>query len=322
MALLALIFIILHLLTGLVLPYKAGYLPYFYHYMFEAGVDFEKRLNRAARPQSVRIVRGTAVALQMGVLGGITGFIISYAGRHVPYGFGIELIFLSCCITFMTPMKVVRQIQKHLAVNDLPGAIAALQPYTPEPLANEDIHTVVRKTAEFIAISLNRFLLAPIFWLILTGPIGLSLYVTYSAAQHAFCPPDNRRKYFGQFVRLIDTVMNIVPAAISALFLIASALFVSRSSPLRAAVTVFSQARRYGFFYQGWLITALAGGLGVTLGGPVRYSTEYSENHEWVGPPEGSARLMPEDLSRAALLQYAFFMCVILFVSALIIVTT
>lgn len=322
MAILALVFILLHLGAGLALPYKPGFLPYYYRWMKESGLDFERRLNRPERPRSARLARGVAVGLLMGALAGIVGFLVWLAGRHGVFGIVIELIFLSSCITFMTPMKVVRQIQKHLEVQQLSPAIAVLQPYMPETLENEDIHTLIRKTIEFIAISLNQFLLAPIFWFIVAGPIGLSLYVTYSALQRAVGPPDERHKHFGRFIRSVDILLNIVPAAVSAFFLMVSALFVSRSSPWRAAVTVFQQSRGYFFRYRGWLLTALAGGLGVTLGGPIRYSAEYSENHEWVGPQGSTARLMPGDLSRAALLQYTFFMCVILFISVLIILKT
>ena len=323
MALLALIFVIMHLGAGLVLPYKPGFLPYYYRWMEESGLDFEKRLNRSERPQSVRLVRGIGMGLLMGILSGIIGFMIWYAGRYGSVGIVLPLIFLSCCVTFMTPMKVVRQIEKSLETEEgLPLAKAALQPYVAEPLANEDVHTVIRKTIEFIAVSLNQFLLAPIFWFIIAGPVGLSLYVTYSALRRACGLPDGRRIYFGQFVRGVDTVMNIIPAAVSTFFLMISALFVSGSNPWRAAVTVFQQSRKYQFFYPGWLITALAGGLGVTLGGPVRYSEKYSENNEWVGPQGSTARLLPEDLSRAALLQYSFFMCTVIFISVLIILKT
>jgi adenosylcobinamide-phosphate synthase len=320
MALLAMIFLILHFGAGLALPYKRGFMPYFYKYVMEAGVDFEKRLNRQARPQSVRIVRGAGVGAMMGILGAMAGFIVMYAGHHIQtFGIVIELLFLSCCINFMTPMKVVRQVQKHLEANQPFQAVTALQPYMLEPLDKDDIHSLIRKTAEFIAISLNQFLLAPVFWLLVAGPIGLALYVTYSALNRAFGLSDSRRRYFGQFVRAVDTLLNFIPAILSAIFLAVSALFVSRSSPWRAITTVFLQSKGARLYYQGWLIAALAGGLGVTLGGPIRYSLDYSENHHWVGPPTASARLMPQDLSRAALLQYAFFMCVLAMVCGLMI---
>lgn len=324
MALIALIFVIVHLGIGFILPYRPGFLPFYYRWMEESGFDFERRLNRPERPQSVRVVRGIAVGLLMGILSGVIGYVIWYAERrHGIIGICLELLLLSCCVTFMTPMKVVREIQQYLAADQLPRIITELQPYVPESLQDEDIHTIIRKTIEFIAVSLNQFLLAPVFWFIIAGPIGLLLYVTYSALRHSCWRPDGRRRYFGSFVRGIDTILNIIPAAISTFFLTISALFVSRSNPWRAVVTVWRQSRECHLVYRGWLIAALAGGLGVTLGGPVHYNNpKHSENYDWVGPPGSSARLMPSDLSRAALLQYVFFMCVVLFISVLMILKT
>ena len=318
MALLLTIFLILHFGIGLVLPYKHGFKPYFYKMAEEAGIDLERRLNRENRPQSVRIVRGAAIGLMMGILGCLIGVIVRYAGQ-IPFGFVIELAFLSCCISFMTPMKIVREISNRIDKNELPQAIAALQPYLQESLENADVHTVIRKTAEFIAISLNQFFLAPVFWFLVAGPVGMSVYVIFSALQQAFGLPDQRHLYFGQFVRLIDTLMNLVPAVLSIFFLMASALFVSRSSPFRAATTIFQQGRASNYRYQSLLIIALAGGLGVTLGGPVRYSADYAEDRPWLGSPGATARLIPEDLARAALLQYVFFICVIGMISVLMV---
>ena len=318
MALFLTIFLILHFGIGLVLPYRHGFKPYLFRWMEESGFDFERRLNRENRPQSVRIVRGAAVGFMVGVLGCLIGMAVKYIGQ-TPYGFGIHLLFLALCISFMMPMKLVRQISSYIDRNELPQAIAALQPYLQEPLDNADMHTVIRKTIEFIAISLNKFLLAPIFWFLAAGPVWMSVYVTYSALQQAFGLPDRRRKYFGQFVRLVDALMNFLPSILSAVLLAISALFVSRSSPWRAANTILDQIKGRSFHYQTLLITALAGGLGVTLGGPVRYSTDYGDERPWVGPAGSSARLMSDDLARAALLQYVFFICVIGIVSALII---
>ncbi len=101
MALLATIYLILHFGAGLVFPYRPGFKPYFYQYVEEAGIDFEKRLNRANRPQSVRIIRGAAAGLLMAALACIAGFIVWYAGKHMHVGFAfIQLLFLSCCINF------------------------------------------------------------------------------------------------------------------------------------------------------------------------------------------------------------------------------
>jgi cobalamin biosynthesis protein CobD/CbiB len=77
--------------------------------------------------------------------------------------------------------------------------------------------------------------------------------------------------------------------------------------------------RRRKTFYFGGVLAVLAGGLGVVLGGPVRYSSDDVEDHGWIGPEKASARLVPEDLIRAAMLQYVFFICMLAAISLFII---
>jgi adenosylcobinamide-phosphate synthase len=318
MAFLLSIYLILHLIVGFTLPYRRGVKPGFFMLVEAVGIDLEHRLNREMRPQSVRFIRGAVVGIVMGLGGILLGYIVGKASLLF-YGFFAELLFLSLCINFMTPLKVVRQITRHLGYNALQPAIDELQPYTREPLDQADAHTVIRKTIEFIALSLNQFLLAPIFWFMAVGPIGLSVYVIYNALQQAFGLPDERHKFFGKFVRVADRLLNIVPAILTAALLALSALFVNGSSPLRAARTILDQGGRYHSLYKGWLIAAIAGGLGVTLGGPVRYNASYAVDYPWIGPEGASARLAPADISRAALLQYVFAACIMGIVPALII---
>ncbi|MBU6475768.1 MAG: cobalamin biosynthesis protein [Alphaproteobacteria bacterium] len=316
MALLVLIFLILHFGIGLLLPYQPGFKPYLYHWVEEAGIEIDRRLNRPERPQSVRIVRGAAAGLVMGALAVAVGLLVR-STAHMVYGIPVQLLFLACCVNFMMPVKVARQVLKD--IGDLPRAKAVLQPYLREPLEHADGHTVIRKTIEFIALSFNRFLLGPVFWLLAAGPVGLSLYVTYAALQDAFGLPDKRRKYFGQFVRGADTLMNIVPAAISVAFIAASGLFVRRVNPWRETVSVLRQSSASGLAYPNWLMSAMANGLGVMLGGAVRYNADYVDNGVWLGPQDASARLMPEDLQGGMRLQYIFLLCISVMISVFMI---
>ncbi len=316
-SLLVFIFLILQFGVGYSLPYKAGYKPLFYRWVEDAGIDLDRRLNRPGRPQSVRIVRGAMVGVVMGLAAVIIGLAVHYLGRSV-YGFVAQLLFLACCVNFMTPIKVAREVLKN--IGDLPTAKASLQPYLHEPLENADGHTVIRRTIEFIAFSFNRFLLGPVFWFLAAGPIGMALYVTYSALQHAFGLPDKRRKYFGQFVRGADILMNIVPAALSVVLIAASGLFVRRVNPWNEFVSILQQSRAAGFVYRDWLMAAMANGLGVALGGAVRYNENYVEKNPWLGPKDGTARLMPEDLLSATRVQYIFLLYISVMISLFMII--
>ena len=318
MAFILSIYLVLHLCIGLVLPRRQGFKPYFFRLMENIGLELERRLNRTTRPQSIRFMRGTIIAAILGLIGVLIGGLVQDAAR-LPYGWAAIFIFLSLCINFMTPLKLVRYIIRALNNNELQKATEAVRPYLKESLEKADAHTVIRKTIEFIALSLNQFLLAPAFWFLIAGPLGLSIYVTFAALQQAFGLPDEQRRYFGSFVRLVDMLLNIVPAFLTAVLLSISALFVSKSNPLQALAVIFQAARRYYIPYPYWPVAALAGGLGVTLGGPILYDSGYTEERPWIGPAGSSARLSSADLSRAILLQYVFFAMLLGMVSGIII---
>jgi adenosylcobinamide-phosphate synthase len=313
------VFLVLHLCAGLILPYRPGAKPFFFRLVEIIGLDLEARLNRETRRQSARFIRGLIVTAFLGWGGYLVGAAVRYL-MALPHGWLAGLFFLSLCVNFMAPLKLVRRIIHYLKNNETAAVATALQPYLKAPLDKADAHTLTRKTIEFIVFSLTLFLTAPAFWFVAAGPVGLSLYITCAALNQAFGLPDERRRYFGRGVRSIDTLLNMVPALLAALLLCVSALFVSKSNPLRAVATLLRQGwADCSAPYLGGPLAAMAGGLGVTLGGSVRYSADYAEEHQWIGPAGSSARLAVDDLERAAMLQYIFFLCLLGLHSALII---
>jgi cobalamin biosynthesis protein CobD/CbiB len=104
-----------------------------------------------------------------------------------------------------------------------------LQPYLEAPLDKNDSHTLVRRAIEFIAFALHRFLLAPVFWFLAAGPLGLSLYVTGAALYHSFGRADKRRRAFGMPIRVVYALFNFT-AFLTALMLVISMLFVNKSN--------------------------------------------------------------------------------------------
>lgn len=311
MAALLMIYLVAQLGLSTVLPFRPAAKPLFYKWMEDAALDLEQRLNRENRPQSVRIVRGAAVALILAALALMIGFLFAQVSSKASFGFIAQLVFLYLCMSFVIPLKLVSEIRRLLQSNQALQAASLLRPYMQETLENPDGHAVVRKTIEFIALSLNRFLVGPAVWFVIGNTEGLALYVAFSAMQQAFGLPDPRRRYFGHLVCNVDMLLNIIPGVVSVALLVLGACFVSRSNPLSALSVVFTHPRRQPVLYQDWLLAGIAGGLGVTLGGPIRYSAEYTENRPWIGPKGATAKLVINDLARAALLEFVFFICLV-----------
>jgi cobalamin biosynthesis protein CobD/CbiB len=64
-------------------------------------------------------------------------------------------------------------------------------------------------------------------------------------------------------------------------------------------------------------IAALAGALGVTLGGPRRHENGHTIGHGWIGPAGTSARLGTAEVRRGALLLMVVFMIAIALVAGI-----
>jgi len=297
-----LLFLVLHLLLGAVLPLPRDPRPLFYTLLANAGSGLGRRLNRDTRPPGDLAFRGfVAVAV-------VTAFsaIIAYAfyrAAQYPYGWLGGTVFLFFSASLMGPVKLLRAVTDALAKDDTAKAVKLLQPCFPAPLSSADSHTLARRAAEWSAVSLDVHFTAPLFWFLLLGAPGAMLSVTFAALREAF----GGHKFFGRFARLLDRLFNIVPALLTAFILMFCAIFVSGCSPRRALETAFSQAGKYkssGFL--GLPVAAMAGALGVTLGGA----------EGWIGPKDSTARLSAAQLQRCAMIHFVFFLCVTVLVSA------
>jgi cobalamin biosynthesis protein CobD/CbiB len=271
-----LVFFLLHFITGLFLPSARYGGPLLFVILKNAGIETDRRLNRDTRAPGDLFLRGTLVVCILATLGGLLGHIVKSAGTG-PYGWAITLAFLACVAGAMQPLNLLRRFAK-----------------------NDDF-AVARRALELSALSLCTWFTGPLFWFAVLGAPGAALYVTFAALREAFGDDDAAHAFFGMPVRLLDRMFNFIPALLTAMILALAAVFVSRASPARALDTA-SRAR-----LRDMPAAALAGALGVTLGGPPR---------AWIGPKGSSAKVTAEDVGRGAMIHFVFFLCAMAIVSA------
>lgn len=299
------VFFILHLLAGALLPYRIGQKPFLWSLMESAGAEMDRRLDRAGRGAGELIVRGFVTLAIMGLFAWLIGMAVERAGVY-PYGWLAGVFFLSLCVSAMPDLKMMRGMIDALNKKDLKSAAAFVQPFYAEDLAKADAHTLVRRALELSAGRLNDWLVAPSLYFAAFGARGLALYVAFTAMFHAFGAA--RQKPFAVGARTAQNILNFIPARLTAILIVLGALFVSRSNPWRALKTAAAQAGNDSVMNRGWPLAALAGGLGVTLGG--------TGNAGWIGPKGSSAKLAAADLQRGAMLHFVVFVCTIIAVSA------
>lgn len=300
------LFLILHLLTGALMPYRAGQRPLLWTLMERAGAEMERRLNRAGRTPQDLVMRGLVAVILMGVLGFMLGFAVDRIAVH-PFGWLAQVAFLSAGVSVMGTLKLLREVIDADNKKDAARAVAAMQPFFAEDLSKVDRHTIMRRALELSAQRLCRYLFAPGLYFLLLGGKLLALYVTLSAVFMAFDTPEKRSRPFARAARGVDAFLQFIPARAVALSIAGGALFVSRANPWRSLATAAGQAGRHPLRARGWLTGALAGALDVTLAG--------ADGANWIGPENSSAKVTAADVQRGAMLHFVVFILVLLLAS-------
>jgi adenosylcobinamide-phosphate synthase len=155
---------------------------------------------------------------------------------------------------------------------------------------------IARAAIESAAENFSDAVVAPAFWYLLLGLPGLLIYRAVNTADSMIGHRTPRYLAFGWAAARFDDFLNLVPARLSALLIVATAAMAGCDA--RAAVRAARQdAPKHKSPNAGWPEAALAGALGLALGGPRRYGSEAVDG-AWLnaaGRPDAS----PDDIGAA-----------------------
>ena len=246
--------------------------------------DLERRWNRPAAPPLRRRLLGVAtVALTAGLATGL-GWAL---GRLPPPGAA------SACVIILAGSLGLaqRSLYEHIAAvaraqdsGDLPGARTAVGAVVGRDVAALDEAGVCRAALESLAESFNDAVVAPVFWFLVGGLPGLFAYKAVNTADSMIGHREPRWRAFGWAAARTDDLMNLIPARIAG-GLVALAgrggwRVMVRDAPGHASPNA------------GWPEAAMAGALGVRLGGPAAYDGVIANRPAFGdGPPPASADL-------------------------------
>lgn len=169
--------------------------------------------------------------------------------------------------------RAARGVERRLRAGDEAGArraIVALVGRDPDSL---DRAGLVRAAVESLAENLSDGIVAPLLFLFAAGPAGAMAYKAANTLDSMLGYRTERHLYFGRAAARIDDAANFAPARLSALCIAgASALLNGRG---RAALTAcLAGARAHSSPNAGYPEAAMAGALGLELGGDARYGGE------------------------------------------------
>lgn len=131
---------------------------------------------------------------------------------------------------------------------------------------------VCRAAIESLAENSSDGVVAPAFWYAVGGLPGLFAYKLLNTADSMIGHLNERHRDFGRFAAKLDDAANWIPARLTGFLIICAGLLRSGWSTARNAWTVMLRdARSHRSPNAGWPEAAMAGALGLCLGGPRRY---------------------------------------------------
>jgi len=260
------------------------------------GGWLDRKLNRQERDDATRLTRGVLAAFVIAAVAALAGLLIHGLSRALPYGWSLELVTLLSCVRLREPWRRIREVRRALEHRGLDAARAEVKPLTRRDTDSLDDHGVARAAIEAAAKHLNQGAVAPAFWYILLGLPGALLWTAVNALDEAIGHRSPRYEQFGLAAARIDDVLNVLPARLTGALITVGAAFLGSAQPLTALRTMIKDARYHRSLNAGWPEAAMAGALGLALGGPNQEGA-VTVREVWIG--QGRARATTSDIGRA-----------------------
>lgn len=122
-----------------------------------------------------------------------------------------------------------------------------------------------KATIETYAENLSDGVIAPLFYLLFFGFTALFIYKAINTLDSMVGYKNEKYLNFGKFSAKLDDMANLIPSRITSLLI--SFLFLSYKS----LISIFKYAKLHESPNAGYPISAMAGAVGVTLGGDTSY---------------------------------------------------
>lgn len=257
---------------------------------------FEKRLNRPNYSNADRLLRGAVTSLAVifvsAMVGGLVQVISDFGGILI----GIEVLLVAILVAQKGLYQHVKAVSNALKKDGIAGgrqAVSMIVGRNPDTL---DEAGVSRAAIESCAENFSDGVVAPIFWYVVGGPIGICVYKAINTLDSMIGHRNDRYLYFGRFAARLDDVVNFIPARVAGVVICLAAVIGRRTNGTAAFRTMCSDAKKHKSPNAGWQEAAFAGALEIALAGPRQYGSEMVED-PYIG--KGRRDLGAADIDRA-----------------------
>ena len=159
---------------------------------------------------------------------------------------------------------------------------------------------VLRAAVETVAENTSDGVIAPLFWMMLAGPVGGFFYKAINTMDSMVGYKNDKYLYFGRWAAKLDDAANFLPARLSALGMIVSAGLLGQDG--KKAARIWKRDRRkHASPNSAQTESVCAGALGIQLGGNASY---FGAMHEKPTLGDPDREIERADVARSCRLLY------------------
>lgn len=257
----------------------------------------EPPLRRTGRGPRAELAQGLLLTLLVvGISAGLAWLLVWGASRVHPWlGAGVTAVGVAVLLARRSlAQEAGWAVWRPLAAGDLPGARQAVSRVVGRDTAHLDAAGVARAAVETLAENASDGVVAPLLFALLGGLPGIAAYKAINTLDSMIGHKDSRYLYFGRAAAQIDDLANWLPARLTCLGIVVGAALLRRSGAA-AWHSALAGAPRHPSPNAGWPEAAMAGALGIQLGG-----VNYYDGESHAGPvfnpgarPAGAADIPP-----------------------------
>lgn len=186
----------------------------------------EKNLRRIfPKTREGEKLAGAVMSILILLITGTVSFAVLWIATKINCWFGLAVAsVISWQILAAQSLKTeAMKVQNILEKNDLQGARKQISMLVGRDTENLDSTGITKATIETVAENTSDGVVAPLFWLMIGGPVGGLLYKAVNTMDSMVGYKNERYLYFGKFSAKLDDIVNYIPARLSVLFMIVSA---------------------------------------------------------------------------------------------------
>ncbi len=234
----------------------------------------DRRLNSRKSGRAAGII---ALLVLLVIVGSIAA-IVQHALLKLPFGLLTTALIGSSLVAQRSLYQHVNNVATALERDGLAAGRTAVAHIVGRDTELLDEAGIARAAIESLAESFSDGVVAPVFWIAIAGLPGAALYKAINTADSMIGHHTERYEHFGWAAARLDDLVNLPASRLSALLLIAAAALRRDGAAAEAWRTVWFDAPRHRSPNAGYPEAAMAGALGLSLGGPRTYGGERIED--------------------------------------------